>query len=314
MNHLSHKLKEYAWYALKVLTLIAAAMIVITKWHETPSYMAESMTQVFTAERLPLFVLILNLALLNWMLEIAKWQYSVHELQQLKFKTAAKQCFMAFHWAVITPSRIGEYGAKAAFYPPQQRPRIFAIQAYIHGTQLSATLLFGLCSVLISRPFWPWPEGQLLDTMTPLLAVSIAVLALFVWAKKKQMSPRFFSKQNWQLPLKDFLVLLSLSILRYSTFSVMFVLVFQLMGADLSFFSGLSAVACLYLFEALIPVFGLFDVVIRSGIALIIFSPMGLEPVVILSAVSLQWVLSTLGPLILGALWQFLPSKNHRWA
>ena len=315
MNYLSHKLNEYGWFALKVSALIAALVIVVLKWRATPSEVIQMSLNVFTLEALPWGLLIVILASFNWILIIIQWQYSTKDLAPLNFVAAAKQCFIAFNWAFNTPSRIGEYGAKAAFYPSEQRPQIIALQACIHGTQLIATIIFGGVGVLINSAVFPGVNLDITPWSIGLCAAGfMSLFFLFLWVKQKQHLQVLFLKSLRALPRRKVAHIMGLSLLRYIIFSFMFLMIFRFLGAEISLLMGLSTIACIYLFQAIIPVFSMFDVVIRGSIALVLFTPYGLDSVLILSAIFLQWTLSALWPLALGSIWQMTTLNKRTWA
>ena len=73
------------------------------------------------------FLVLLTLTTLNWMLEIYKWQMLSREVTPISYQEAAKQSLASHAFALITPNRIGEYGAKALFYAQSFRKQILTL-------------------------------------------------------------------------------------------------------------------------------------------------------------------------------------------
>ena len=74
------------------------------------------------------FVLfLLFLSVVNWALEVLKWQSLVEMIEHISFKTSAKQSLASLTASLITPNRIGEYGAKAVYFNKKQRPKVLLL-------------------------------------------------------------------------------------------------------------------------------------------------------------------------------------------
>ena len=61
----------------------------------------------------------------NWFLEIIKWKTLVSSIKQISFYQALIQSLSSLTVSLLTPSRIGEYGAKAIYYPRNERYKIY---------------------------------------------------------------------------------------------------------------------------------------------------------------------------------------------
>ena len=60
----------------------------------------------------------------NWLLEIFKWKTLVSFEKKINFFEAFEQCLGSLTASLITPNRIGEYGAKALFFEKEKRKKI----------------------------------------------------------------------------------------------------------------------------------------------------------------------------------------------
>jgi len=89
-----------------------------------------------------LFLVILSI--FNWFFEILKWQNLVSFIKNISFFEALKQSLAALTASLFTPNRIGEYGAKAAYFTKPLRKRILLLNLLGNIAQMTTTLVFGI--------------------------------------------------------------------------------------------------------------------------------------------------------------------------
>ena len=85
---------------------------------------------------------------LNWILEIKKWQVLVSSFKLITFFEATKQSLSSLTSSLITPNRIGEYGAKALYFDQTDRKRVLFITFIGNSSQLLVTCIFGSFGLL----------------------------------------------------------------------------------------------------------------------------------------------------------------------
>lgn len=83
-------------------------------------------------------LLFLILSAANWIFEILKWQTLVSSVKKINFNTALKPTLGALTVSSATPNHIGDYGAKAYFYPKEKRwkflvPMLFFFDVVVRG-------------------------------------------------------------------------------------------------------------------------------------------------------------------------------------
>ena len=61
---------------------------------------------------------------LNWFFEIFKWKVLASHCERISLKESTKQVLKAHITSLITPAKIGEYGAKALFFKASYRKKI----------------------------------------------------------------------------------------------------------------------------------------------------------------------------------------------
>ena len=92
-----------------------------------------------------LFLLIFSF--INWMLEITKWKNLATHVKNISFPSAIKQSLASLTVSLITPNRIGEYGAKAIYFNKEIRIKILGLNLLGNLYQLITTSIFGVFGI-----------------------------------------------------------------------------------------------------------------------------------------------------------------------
>lgn len=307
MTTSSHKTKQYGLIALKVLLLSITFGYI---YHKLTSGIALNPTDFLHSLRdeagfkWSLLLLFFGLATVNWCLEIFKWKTVVSFIEKISFATAAKQSLVALTISLATPNRVGEYGAKAYFFSSEKRKQILLVNLFSNSTQMLMTTLFGSIWLLLVSQAHSLPLSAS-KTTTFIATVIVLAIVAYVFRKKSLLIKgltianvvRYF--QNLPSSLKRNTLVLAL--LRYIVFSSLFYLILQFFGASISVIEAAPLITSMYMLSSIIPTLFLFDVVIKGGIALWLFSLIPVPELVVLSTVALMWILNFVAPAILGS-------------
>ncbi len=266
-----------------------------------------------------LLALIVGMTLLNWLLEIWKWQTLVTYVQPISFVEASKQSLSSHTISLITPFKIGEYGGKVVYFPRNLRKRILMLNFIGNAAQLLMTLLFGIVGFLFFLNFY---EVKIAVFKLRRLAYLITGLIIVSFAEKKMGSKygfgyfrkalMFFEKMSWKTKGKT----LIFAFLRYVIFSHQFYLLFLVFGVDVTYEVAILLIFAMYFLATFLPVFSLFDFVIKGSIALYLFSFVGISDVKIISISTLMWLLNFVIPAVVGSYFvlTFKPNFKTKFA
>jgi uncharacterized membrane protein YbhN (UPF0104 family) len=253
--------------------------------------------------------------LLNWFLEIIKWQQLVSTLKPIRFKQAMLQSLSSHTASIITPNKIGEYGAKALYFKTRKK-QIMLLTFLGNFLQLAATFLFGIFGIIylflnfdIAIPYRK--IGRLL------VYTSVFVIGLFRISKHKKaylfgFSTNKFKQALKQVPKAIIWKTYVLALLKYLVFSSQFYFLLQLFQVDLTFFQAYIMISSIYLISAMLPMFSLFDFVIKGAVAVWLFEKMGISPEIILSITTIMWLFNFVFPAILGSFGVLNYSKSQQ--
>ena len=234
----------------------------------------------------------------NWLLEIFKWKTLASKEKKISFTEAYKQCLSSLTASIITPNRVGEYGAKALYFKTKSRRKILFLNLIGNLSQLITSLFFGVIGILY---FLYNFEIQLpkLNILNLLFTVGLFTI-LFIFRKKLN----FFKIKSHlkQIPSNTYTKTLVLSLLRYIVFSHQFYFLTLLFGVDASYITVISLIFTMYFIASIIPSLAIFDWAIKGSIAVWLFTFIGVNELTIVTITTLMWVLNFAIPSLIGSI------------
>ncbi len=307
MIAVSHKAKQYLLAAAKVLVLAVTFGYIFYKLKNNPSLDFGAFTAtIFSKGNVSgyLLLLFLGLAVANWYFEILKWKILVSTFEKINFKTALKQSLASLTVSLATPNRIGEYGAKALFFESRKRKKILLLNFISSGSQMLVTSFFGIFGLL-----YLFQNFNIPYSVTTLCYFGIGVILLLVVAyyfKEKELLMKGFSMAKTiqfyrSIPFQIKFKTVLFSSFRYVIFSGMFYGMLLFFGAKISFIEAIPLIFAMYLLVSVLPTLFIFDVVIRGGVAVWLFSFAGIPELTVLSTVLAMWLLNFVLPSLLGS-------------
>ena len=294
MIALSYKSTHYATIALKVLVLGLTAWYLVYAFGQLSSISWQQFQIGLDKLSGLSLTLICMLSLLNWLLEFKKWKLLASILRPMNFWEAAKQSLISFSLSIATPNRLGEYPVKALFFPKASLKKVLWLNLGGNMAQLLVTLILGLGGLLYMGSVLP------IDTLTVAflaLLLTVGSLAAFYLLKAKSPQGTLLFKRY---PLRAIQVLL-LAVSRYSCFGLAFALLLGSLSGHPMSAELLALTTCYYLLISIVPTWLVLDVVVKGGTAVWLFSWIGLEPLAVMTAVLIMWLLNYLLPALAGA-------------
>ncbi|GGG96483.1 hypothetical protein GCM10011416_12840 [Polaribacter pacificus] len=303
-----HKTKQFFWLILKLTLVIGCVYFIYLRLTQNENFSLNEFwntllgKQFFSIKNLSILI---GFSLINWILEILKWQSLVSSIQKIDFFEAAKQSLSSLTSSLITPNRIGEYGAKILYFKPEFRSRVLLLNLFGNLSQLFATLLFGSLGFLylntISNDFKSF-QYSLYAAMG---IVIVGGVLYFIITKNKTT----YKGYSWQkitsfakaLPKKILILNVLFGCLRYLFFSHQFVFLLDLFEIDIPYLIAISCVGLMYLVASIIPMLSLFDVVLKSSVAIAIFGHFTQNELGVLMVSLVMWLLNFAIPSLFGS-------------
>ena len=308
LHALSYKTKQFLLVLIKLSIVVAAFYFIAHKLFENDQLDFRVFTHflfkndVFSAKNI-LFLLFLSI--FNWFFEILKWNTLVNSIQPLSFKKALEQSLAALTTSLITPNRIGDYGAKAIYYNPSQRKKILLLNVFGNMAQMTATVIFGVLGLF----FFMKRFGLELNYLKFFSGTAILILiVLFIgfgskqqWFKIKGLSANkishFIKNIQQGIKIKVFIY----STLRYMIFSFQFYVLLYIFKTELTYMEAMIFITTMYFLASVIPSIFIFDVLIKGSVAVYVFGFLGVDDLTVLSIITLMWLLNFVLPSIFGS-------------
>ena len=309
MFALSYKSKKYLLVALKIFILVIAFGYIYVKitQNETINF-SVYLKNVFKENALFSIIIFFLLTAANWFFEIVKWKTMVSETQEISFSTSLKQSLTSLTISLTTPNRIGEYGAKALFFEKKKRKQILLLNFFNNSFQMLVTIVFGIIGLGIVFDNYDLNKLNTISKNQLLIGILLFILLIGIgfYFRKKQLLFKGLSLSNIYLKLKQIssqtkLKILLFSIIRYLIFSFLFYKLLRFFGVEISINQALPLVFSMYFLSSIVPTIFIFDVVVKGGVAVWLFSMAGVVDVAVLSTVFSMWLLNFVIPSLFGA-------------
>lgn len=250
----------------------------------------------------PVVLVLMSMTLLNFFIEVIKWKSLVGLIERISLGEALKQSLTSLTVSLITPNRIGEYGAKALYFDRRERTRVVLYNFIGNFSQMSATLFFGSIGLWvvyeqlpsIDLSAFPWSGVGLLGATV----ITGGLLLGKLWKGFYSKLISKFREVPGSLQFKVF----ALSIFKYLVFSHQFYFLLLIFGVELNYFLCMSLISISYLISSLIPGFVIFDWLVKGSVAVFIFSRFGVPDLLVLSITSVMWLLNFGLPSLVGTL------------
>ena len=310
----SYKSNQLLWLVLKLLTVILCCYFIFTNiaFNEELKFI-DFYTKminfgVFSSKNI---IFMLFFTIINHFLEIKKWKTLTKSVKNNSWFEATEQSLASLTFSIITPNRIGEYGAKVLYYPNNKRKQILLLNFTGNFYQLAITIILGMISLVYLCKYASFSIVS--SQISIIIIIALPVVAAIFYSLKEKYSTinDWFSKIIELLSVKNNKIVILISLLRYLVFSHQFYFLIQCFKLNISYLEAMTAISSVYLIASCIPILSLFDVALKGSVAIIVFSIFGIDSIQILSITTLMWLLNFAFPAIVGSyfIFQFNPEK-----
>jgi hypothetical protein len=303
---LSHKTKQFFWLILKIAIVFACGFFIywkLTKNETLPfsNFIDFSIkNNVFSLKNI---FFLAFLSFFNWFFEIKKWQKLVNSFSKINFTTAVNQSLASLTVSLFTPNRIGEYVAKAVYFNKTERKKIVLLNAAGNIYQLFATVFFGFFGIAFF--LYEQKIGIHLSKIVIIISIIlICFLGTYAFVRQNKLVKKLILKITQfinSISLKTHFQTLVFSFARYLIFSHQFYFLLLIFNIQIDYFTTISAITTMYLLSSFLPMIAFLDVIVKSSIALWIFSFLNVDATVILASSTLMWIFNFVIPAILGS-------------
>ena len=303
MYNISYKYKSVLILFIKLILVFGAFYIISNKISNSEILKNAAFYNYLRSNILNNYFILISVFLFtvsNWLLEIKKWKSLVSSIKQITFYQASKQALSSLTASLLTPNRIGEYGAKALYYPAQKRKKVMLLNFLGNFSQMNMTVFFGLLGILFLGRKIP-VQMHFTFFQAYIIILILALILFYLFKKYWNIHLQKFVKSLQSIPVSIHVKNYIYSLLRYLIFSHQFYLLLIIFGVDFSYFTLMSLIFVMYFIASVIPGFVIFDWLIKGSVAVSLFGIYEINEIVILSIISIMWLLNFALPSIIGS-------------
>ena len=302
------RLKQIAFMAIKLAIVFGAGFFIYQKLLHNDTLDFEYFLQLLHDNKVitPInIVILIAFSLLNWSLESLKWKTLVNEIKAIPFTEAIKQSLGSLTTSIITPNRIGEYGAKAIYYPKTSRKKILGLNLVGNLAQLGATVIFGSIGLWYVVDTYSMPVFYYKAIRFGVLGI-VFLFFLFTYSSRKKHTIKGYSFSKLSrffknLHRRTIVTTGCLSLLKYVVFAHQFYFLIWLFAIDISYLEAMAFITSMYLLVSVIPTIFILDVIVKGSIAVWLFSFVGANEFVVLAITTLMWLFNFAFPATIGS-------------
>ena len=310
----SYKSNQFLWLVFKLLTVILCGYFIYTiiahneKFKFIDFYSKLIDFDVFSSKNI---IFLLFLSIINHFIEIVKWKILTNYVKRNSWLETTKQSLASLTFSLITPNRIGEYGAKALYYTNDKRKQILLLNFAGNFYQLVITTILGAVGLVYLSTYFSFSIISIKNSSILILGITGLGSSICYLEKKSSKISHWISKIVAVLSMKNNILVLFTCLLRYLVFTHQFYFFILCFKIDISYVHSISAISSMYLIASCIPILSLFDAALKGSVAVVVFSLFGIDSFLILSITTLMWLFNFAFPAIIGSYFvlQFNPIK-----
>lgn len=303
MIAISHKAKQFFLVTIKLL--IVSGAIYYIYWHFSGDKKID-FNQIKGYLDLKTLLILTLFSCVNWILEIFKWRHLVSSFKEISFFEAMEQSLGSLTASIFTPNRIGEYGAKALYYPKENTKQIVLLNFIGNSSQMLITTIFGVVGILLCS--FDITESMLwfsfkINLKTLFLAILFTISVIYYFKNYKFYGfsiKKLFMKIvnfNYEFHRNN----LWFSMMRYMTFSIQFMFLLSIFKTEIDFEIAYCTIFTMYFLASIIPTIHFLDVAVKGSVALFLFGQLGVEDWKIAAIISIMWIFNLVLPLLVGS-------------
>ena len=244
----------------------------------------------------------------NWLLESKKWHTCMSHYHTITLRTSIYSILSGITCGLLTPARIGEYFG-----------RLLVVDAVMNKASLYSSFLCSVAQNVITLTvgiiggIYFCSQVELVDISSETLIISnvvVVILALLTYYYHGHIirlldGTRFYAKHlsfisEQKISTSILVRLLWLSTLRYAVYVIQYYGVLCLLGLSQNPIMDITAISTIYLIQSTLPLPPFLGFLARGEIAVLIFSYFSYDPIFIMIATTVLWVINLIIPALLG--------------
>lgn len=295
--------------AIIALAYLVYRLVTFEHWDQA----GQRFTEAFQGHRLFFLAAACLLIFLNFSSEALKWKRLVNRLEPVSYLKAMAGVLSSLTMAITTPNRIGDIVTRGLILKPGHRLAGTGHTFICVLAQMAVTITLGLVGAATYLPSNDYllkdnPDSWMLTLAVSIIAGLILIILFFSIDHLSGYFQRFrflrvfhpFLVALQGVSFKDKAYLLLFSTIKFFTYITQFYLILHFFGIHLAAFTGLSAIALIYLILHFVPVPTVGDLGVRGSVSILILGPYTSDVPAIVFTTFLIWMINIMLPALIG--------------
>ena len=304
---MQQNIKKILFFTIKILIGLVSFWIIYNRLTQIPELKAQLFQWLAEPAMYLILLAVLILMPFNWGIESFKWKLITNQIETISYSTSLKAVLTGICIGNIAPGRAMEFLAKIYYFKPQNRPSI-TILHFINGMfQMLITVSVGLMAIVFKLK----GNHQSSEIVYITIAISLVLILFFCWAilnvstiqHKLQFIKWFKNIKNTNhlhFTKKIILKLISLSIIRYSVFTIQFYLIYHALTPESIPHEVFKSIAAYFMLISIIPMISFIEPAIRAAIAILVFNSANDNEATVIFSSTLVWIINVVIPSAIG--------------
>lgn len=288
-------------YLAKVLVLALMGYFIyaqIKQVYNNPVFSSKEFLIILSKLKWSLVFVVLLMPL-NWFVEAIKWKYicSVHK-SHITIKQSIIVVLKAANAGFISPGRWGEPAMKAYHVQKvqMQKGMLYSLSGIV------AQWIITICVAVL----FTYKQSRDVFSIPLALCLLILFLLLYIFYEKcyEWIRHLFSLQEKWQtvepISLLNKGTIFLLSALRYSIYSIQYIILFSCFMPYPSLFNASAKLSQLFFIQSFSPFPGIIDYAFKNNIALALYQNTELQGLPILLCVFYIWLINLVIPALIG--------------
>jgi uncharacterized membrane protein YbhN (UPF0104 family) len=250
------------------------------------------------------------LMFLNWGLEAKKWQLLVGTYEKISWLQSFQSILAGITISIFTPNRVGEFTGRIFFLKEADKLKASVKSMLGSFLQLSVTFIAGFIAMGLYIqlgydkvvPLFSIFNKQKNDVLL-LIGCILLIIFLFLFRLSFFARLKHQFKEILTTGKSELMNVFALSVCRYLVFTLQYYLLIRALDVEIGMGTAFILIALTFFITSVIPSFALTEIIVRSAVAVYIFSILDpAQPLSIATASFLLWIINLAIPAIAGSI------------
>ena len=299
------------WLVKIVIAAFAIRFILLKVFrHESIGELTESLNALGDESSKIILAFVFLLLIVNLFTESLKWIIIMKPLEKISLLKSFSAVLTGISVSFFVPNRAGEFVGRVLYVEQADKIKTSLVTILASIGQLVITLSIGCLFMIVylrNELSSSWIYFPLAAIMLLLSAGLIFIFIYFPYIAERFSSLALLRKFSEYLSVlklykpKIFLSVLMLSLLRYVVFVHQYYLLQKIFFPETPYFLAIGLISIIYFALAIIPMFALSEIGVRSSVAVFYLSSVISSPVAITLATLSIWLINIVLPALIGS-------------